>query len=52
MILSKVVSVFSKNSKNRFLPEALNLTMKHLSRQKGVSNVGQFVFVDMFCEGQ
>jgi len=34
-ILSKIVSVFAKNVKNRFMPEGLNLTLKHLALQKG-----------------
>jgi len=36
-ILSKIVSVFAKNVKNRFMPEGLNLTLRHLALQKGIA---------------
>merc|ERR1719225_122909 len=37
MILSKIVSVFTKNIKNRYLSQRLNLTLKHLALQQGIS---------------
>ena len=39
MILSKIVSVFTKNIKNRYLSQRLNLTLKHLALQQGISKV-------------
>ena len=50
-ILSKIVSVFAKNVKNRFMPEGLNLTLKHLALQKGIPKVrGHYLCVDMFLQ--
>ena len=47
-ILSKVVSVFAKNVKNRFMPEGLNLTLKHLALQKGIPKVcGHYLCLDI-----
>ena len=38
-ILSQVVSLFSKNVKNRFMSEGINITMKHLAVEKEVKKV-------------
>ena len=42
-ILSKIVSVFAKNVKNRFMPKGLNLTLKHLALQTDSLKVGLYL---------
>ena len=47
-IVSKIVSLFAKNFRNRLLSTSLNLTMEHLSLQTGVGKVsGHFLSLDI-----
>ena len=47
-IVSKIVSLFAKNFRNRLLSTSLNLTMEHLSLQAGVGKVsGHFLSLDI-----